>query len=162
MPTQTNQQATDTTANTANNNSAQSQSWGAGYGMGNTGNAGMYGYGAGMGMNANMNAYQMGMGANQAFMPINPYFANVAQPNNPYFNTTANTTQSGILATLTAQKSEILKGALIGAAATFILTNPTTQSAIFKGIAKLSSLLEMGVEELKERYEDAKAEVNEI
>ena len=46
--------------------------------------------------------------------------------------------------------------------AAFILTNPTTQNAIFKGIAKLSSLLEMGVEELKERYEDAKAEVNEI
>ncbi len=58
-----------------------------------------------------------------------------------------------------AQK-DFLIGTLIGVAATYILTNENAQKAILKGFAKLSSLVEMGVEELKERYEDAKAEVN--
>lgn len=103
-------------------------------------------------------------------IPINPYFAQnpIQNPtqfaqgvvNNPYLNGAA-VQQNGVLATLANQKADIFKGALIGAVATFILTNQNTQTAIFKGIAKLSSLLEMGVEELKERYEDAKAEVNE-
>ena len=57
-------------------------------------------------------------------------------------------------------QQDFLKGALIGAVATFILTNEDAQKAIFKGFAKLSSLFEMGIEELKERYEDAKAEVD--
>lgn len=57
-------------------------------------------------------------------------------------------------------KKDFLIGTLIGVAATYILTNENAQKAILKGFAKLSSLVEMGVEELKERYEDAKAEVN--
>ena len=56
--------------------------------------------------------------------------------------------------------SDFIKGALIGAVATFILTNENAQRAIFKGFAKVSGLFEAGIEELKERYEDAKAEVN--
>ena len=57
-------------------------------------------------------------------------------------------------------QNDFLKGAFIGAVATFILTNKDAQKAIFKGFAKISSLFEMGIEELKERYEDAKAEVD--
>ncbi len=57
-------------------------------------------------------------------------------------------------------QQDFLKGAFIGAVATFILTNKDAQRAIFKGFAKISSLFEMGIEELKERYEDAKAEVD--
>ena len=57
-------------------------------------------------------------------------------------------------------QSDFLKGAFIGAVATFILTNKDAQKAIFKGFAKISNLFEMGIEELKERYEDAKAEVD--
>lgn len=59
-----------------------------------------------------------------------------------------------------SSQQDFLKGALIGAVATFILTNKDAQKAIFKGFAKISSLFEMGIEELKERYEDAKAEVD--
>ena len=124
--------------------------------MGGFGNMG-YGMGAGYGAGGFGGAGGAGFGGYGAF---NPYFASMPQPQNPYMSQ-ANAAQGGILATLTTQKGEILKGAAIGAVAAFILTNPTTQNAIFKGIAKLSSLLEMGVEELKERYEDAKAEVNE-
>ena len=87
-------------------------------------------------------------------------------PNNPYinsFNTSQNNpyTTTGFLGNENAQK-DFLKGALIGAVATFLLTNENAQKAIFKGFAKVSSLFESGIEELKERYEDAKAEVNDV
>ena len=101
--------------------------------------------GANLGANqsANQNANQSGFGANQN--------AN-----------TQNTTTSAISSFLNSGNSQtdFLKGAFIGAVATFILTNKDAQSAIFKGFAKISNLFEMGIEELKERYEDAKAEVD--
>lgn len=92
---------------------------------------------------ANQNTNQSGFGANQN--------AN-----------TQNTTTSAISSFLNSGNSQtdFLKGAFIGAVATFILTNKDAQSAIFKGFAKISNLFEMGIEELKERYEDAKAEVD--
>lgn len=53
-----------------------------------------------------------------------------------------------------------IKGALIGAGITYLLTNEKAQQAIFKAIVKAGSMLEAGVEELKERFEDAKAEID--
>lgn len=70
---------------------------------------------------------------------------------------TQNSTQNTLFGNT---KKDFVVGAVIGLAATFILTNENAQKAVLKGFAKLSSLFEMGVEELKERYEDAKAEVN--
>lgn len=92
---------------------------------------------------ANQNTNQSGFGANQN--------AN-----------TQNSATSAISSFLNSGNSQtdFLKGAFIGAVATFILTNKDAQSAIFKGFAKISNLFEMGIEELKERYEDAKAEVD--
>ena len=92
---------------------------------------------------ANQNANQSGFGANQN--------AN-----------TQNSTTSAISSFLNSGNSQtdFIKGAFIGVVATFILTNKDAQSAIFKGFAKISNLFEMGIEELKERYEDAKAEVD--
>ena len=83
--------------------------------------------------------------------------------NNPYINNhTANVnTKNSIFGNMDSNsQKDFLKGALIGAAATFILTNENAQRAIFKGFAKISGIFEAGIEELKERYEDAKAEVN--
>ncbi|WP_191337662.1 YtxH domain-containing protein [Helicobacter pullorum] len=94
---------------------------------------------------------------------------NQPNPNNPYIqNNSTNTQQNadkqsnGILNVFGDQNTQkdFIKGALIGAVATFILTNENAQRAIFKGFAKVSGLFEAGIEELKERYEDAKAEVN--
>ena len=94
---------------------------------------------------------------------------NQPNPNNPYIqNNSTNTQQNadkqnnGILNVFGDQntQNDFIKGALIGAVATFILTNENAQRAIFKGFAKVSGLFEAGIEELKERYEDAKAEVN--
>ncbi|MGI0406410.1 YtxH domain-containing protein [Helicobacter himalayensis] len=100
----------------------------------------------------------------------NPYIHNNVSNNdtNSANTQSANSTNStnGIANTLNSffnsgnTQQDFLKGALIGAVATFILTNEDAQRAIFKGFAKLSSLFEMGIEELKERYEDAKAEVD--
>ncbi|QCD52764.1 YtxH domain-containing protein [Campylobacter sp. RM16192] len=52
-----------------------------------------------------------------------------------------------------------LKGALIGGAVAYILTNEKAQQAVFSAIVKGSNLLQAGFEELKERFEDVKAEI---
>lgn len=55
--------------------------------------------------------------------------------------------------------ANFLKGALIGAALAYILTNENAQQKIFKAVVKMGKLLQVGIEELKERFEDAKAEI---
>ncbi|MDA3967492.1 MULTISPECIES: YtxH domain-containing protein [Helicobacter] len=85
--------------------------------------------------------------------------------NNPYINKNnqnSNTTNDigGIFGNQDSQR-DFIKGALIGAVATFLLTNENAQRTLFKGFAKVSELFEAGIEELKERYEDAKAEVKQ-
>ncbi|PSM51464.1 hypothetical protein CBLAS_1364 [Campylobacter blaseri] len=52
-----------------------------------------------------------------------------------------------------------LQGVLIGAVASYILTNENAQQAIFKSVVRMGKLLQAGTEELKERFEDAKAEI---
>jgi hypothetical protein len=52
---------------------------------------------------------------------------------------------------------DFLKGALVGAAVTFILTNKGAQESLMKAASKCSELFQAGMEELKERYEDAQA-----
>lgn len=54
---------------------------------------------------------------------------------------------------------DFIKGALIGAVGAYLLTNETAQKAIFKGVAKTTSMFQAGMEEMKERYEDAQAEL---
>jgi hypothetical protein len=52
-----------------------------------------------------------------------------------------------------------LKGLLIGAAAAYLLTNENVQRTAIKGAVKAWSLLQGGVEEMKERFQDAAAEI---
>lgn len=54
-----------------------------------------------------------------------------------------------------------LKGLLIGAGVTLIATNPTVQKAVVKGSVALWNGIRGGVEELKEKIEDVKAELAE-
>lgn len=84
---------------------------------------------------------------------------------NPYINQNVNQTQQEQNLQNTNQDNSILngdfvKGALIGAALTFILTNKNAQETIFKAFEKGKELVTAGVEELKERMEDAKASMN--
>ncbi len=54
-----------------------------------------------------------------------------------------------------------LKGLLIGAGVTLIATNPTVQKAVVKGSVALWNAIRGGVEEIKEKIEDVKAELAE-
>lgn len=83
---------------------------------------------------------------------------NVGQ--NPYINQQANmnqqpqqNNQGGF------NNADFIKGALIGAAATYLLTNKNAQQTIMKAFSKGNELFQAGMEELKERYEDAKAQM---
>lgn len=53
-----------------------------------------------------------------------------------------------------------LKGLLIGAAATYLLTNESVQRTMIKGAVKAWSFVRGGVEEIKERFHDAEAELH--
>jgi oxidoreductase len=52
-----------------------------------------------------------------------------------------------------------LKGALLGGITAYILTNPKAQEMLFSAIVKGANLLQAGFEELKERFEDVKAQI---
>ncbi|MDR1614808.1 MAG: hypothetical protein LBS26_04480 [Campylobacteraceae bacterium] len=54
---------------------------------------------------------------------------------------------------------DFVVGALVGAAVTYVLTNKEASAAVMKTLAKSTNFLQAGFEELKERFEDAKAEV---
>jgi hypothetical protein len=51
-----------------------------------------------------------------------------------------------------------VKGAVVGAAVTLLLTNPTVKKAIVKGVVGVWGTLQGGVEELKEQIRDVQAE----
>lgn len=53
-----------------------------------------------------------------------------------------------------------LKGLLIGAAATYLVTNEDVQRTLIKGAVKTWSMLQGGIEEIKERFHDAEAELH--
>ncbi|CZE47633.1 YtxH domain-containing protein [Campylobacter geochelonis] len=92
-----------------------------------------------------------------------PNQANSANNTNAFNGTNPNS-QNGVISQLFGSNlntNDFLKGLLIGAAATYLLTNEKAQSAIFKAIAKGSEMFQAGLEEMKERFEDAKAEIDE-
>jgi len=53
-----------------------------------------------------------------------------------------------------------LKGLLIGAAATYLITNESVQRTVIKGAVKAWTLVQGGLEEVKERFHDAEAELH--
>jgi hypothetical protein len=53
-----------------------------------------------------------------------------------------------------------MKGLLIGAAATYLLTNESVQRTLIKGVVQVWSTLQGGIEEVKERFHDAEAEIH--
>jgi hypothetical protein len=83
---------------------------------------------------------------------------NVGQ--NPYINQPLNVNQQPVQNTQNGfNNADFIKGALIGAAATYLLTNKNAQQTIMKAFSKGTELFQAGMEELKERYEDAKAQM---
>ncbi len=56
------------------------------------------------------------------------------------------------------QDSQFWKGALVGAAVALLATNESVQKGVIKGVAALSAAAQSGMEEMKEKFEDVKAE----
>ncbi|MBT3070647.1 hypothetical protein KKP04_07185 [Rhodomicrobium sp. Az07] len=54
----------------------------------------------------------------------------------------------------------LVKGVVIGAGLTYLLTNETVQKNLIGAAVKLWSTLQGGVEEVKERFRDAEAEIH--
>lgn len=52
-----------------------------------------------------------------------------------------------------------VKGAITGAALTFLLTNDSVQKNAIKSVVKFWSMVQGGIEEIKERFQDAEAEI---
>ena len=53
------------------------------------------------------------------------------------------------------------KGVLLGAAAALLITSDTVQKAVMKGTASVWTAAQSGVEEVKEKFEDVKAEIQQ-
>ena len=96
----------------------------------------------------------------------NPYIRDMSSINqNPYNSTNSQLTAQqdpsltdSLLGSFDTEN--FIKGALIGAVGAYLLTNENAQKAIFKTVAKGTQIFQAGMEEMKERYEDAKAEVD--
>lgn len=115
----------------------QAQAGQGGYGQGGYGQSA---YPAGQGQYAHYQGYPPG---NEGY-PGLPYRSQYQSPSTPFFN---------------FSNDRFLKGLLIGAAAAYILTNESVQRAAIKGAVKAWSMLQGGVEEIKERFQDAEAEI---
>lgn len=78
---------------------------------------------------------------------------------NPYINNNVqdSTTPNSMLDSF--DSANFIKGALIGAVGAYLLTNEKAQKTIFKGLANTASMFQVGMEEMKERFEDAQAEI---
>lgn len=86
-------------------------------------------------------------------MEKNPY---IKQANNAISPVTALPNQ--IMGAFNTKQFVI--GALIGAVGAYLLTNEKAQKALFKTVAKGTQAFQAGIEEMKERFEDAKAELS--
>ena len=92
----------------------------------------------------------------------NPYIGSEAA--NDGMNEAKN--DAGMLGTMSPENlfgafntKQFVIGALIGAVGAYLLTNEKAQKNLFKTIAKGSEMFQAGIEEMKERFEDAKAEL---
>jgi hypothetical protein len=66
---------------------------------------------------------------------------------------------SGLGSFFNFRDERFIKGAITGAALTFLLTNDSVQKNGIKSLVKLWSLFQGGMEEIKERFKDAEAEI---
>ncbi|MFP4333657.1 MAG: YtxH domain-containing protein [Campylobacterales bacterium] len=81
---------------------------------------------------------------------------NMPSLGNPYINRNHNTLVDTILGKSPTER--FIRGAAIGALATYLLTNENAQKAIAKGALGLYEGVAGGMAEIKERFMDAKAE----
>lgn len=104
----------------------------------------------------NSNPYINNQNVNNQNVNLEQSVVAQTQTTNPYYNTN---TQTPAQPTSTFDTGNFLKGALIGAVGAYLLTNEDAQKKIFKTFAKGADMFGAGIEEMKERMEDAKAEL---
>lgn len=90
----------------------------------------------------------------------NPYIDNNTQNNNSVFSKLEQNINDLPFVPENFNAARFISGVIIGAGIAYLLTNEKAQKAVLKSIAKAGDLLECGFEELKERFEDEKAEIN--
>ena len=100
--------------------------------------------------------------------PVNQaYYQTVYDGQTPYVRTpeTAIQERSQVVSTPSPVASwfdysnpSYLKGLLLGAGVTLLVTNPTVQNAVIKGSVAAWAAVVGGIEEVKERVRDARAE----
>jgi len=78
-----------------------------------------------------------------------PYYGQAVYPAAPQ--------QSG--SPVSVSRGRFLKGLLIGAAATYVITNDSVQKTAIKSAVRVWSFVQGGMEEIKERFRDAEAEI---
>lgn len=110
---------------------------------------------ANMNQTANVNQTNMyDMNIENSRVNANPTM-NVGQ--NPYINSQVPMNPMQTQQSSGFNNADFIKGALIGAAVTYLLTNKGAQDNLMKAVSKGTELFNAGMEELKERYEDARA-----
>lgn len=78
----------------------------------------------------------------------------------PYSQTHYQQPQSlNSLFSLDLTNSNFWKGAALGAVVALLVTNDSVQKNVVKAVSKVTTAARFGIEELKEKFEDAKAEV---
>jgi hypothetical protein len=70
-------------------------------------------------------------------------------------------TADGVRSWFDFSDSCYMKGLLLGAGVTVLLTNASVQKALVRGTVKLWSFVQGGVEEVKEQFQDIKAEMSQ-
>lgn len=105
---------------------------------------------------ANMNNQNMGY-QNMMGNQQNYGYQNMPSLNNPYINRNY---QNSLVDTILGKtpSERFVRGAAIGALATYLLTNENAQKTIAKGAVKLYEGVAGGMAEMKEKFMDAKAE----
>lgn len=57
------------------------------------------------------------------------------------------------------RNGHFLGGLAVGSVLTLVLSNQDVQRALFRGVARVATVARSGMEEMKERFHDAEAEV---
>lgn len=103
-------------------------------------------------------------------MVYNPYggyyyyepqgYAQQYAPADPTYAAAQNQAQSPVGSWFNYKDSSYLKGFLVGAGIAVVLANPTVQKALISGTVKCWNAVQGGVEEVKEKVKDVKAEMS--
>jgi hypothetical protein len=92
--------------------------------------------------------------------PQYPYYSPQTQaqgdPNQGYYAPQTSWTQGW----LAFNDPGYVKGLILGAGLTYLLTNPKVQKAVVKGAVTLWTSIQGGMEEVKEQIQDIKAEMS--